>query len=168
MRVILRQNASCTDTHVNVWEGPTHDDRALRNGPHPGFWPKAPDFQLYEVPDFGDNDMWFDIIVPNGAYSIRGLFAETRNIGVSNRLMDSEVQGAAVRSNVNIQSEAGGGFLPVNIAVPAPVMNGTLSYVLRRRKGDFTMISSIEIVPLSGSGAGTTAPPTNAKAMDVK
>ena len=120
------------------------------------------------MPDFGDNDMRFDINVPNGTYSVRGLFAETRNIGAGNRLMDIEVQGAVVRSNVDIQSAAGGRFLPVDITVPATVTNGTLSYVLLRKKGDFTIISSIEILPISGNGAGTTAPPTNAKAIVVK
>jgi len=168
IRVILGQIAGYTDTHGNVWQGRTLDDRALRHTPNFGSWPRTPDIQLYEVPDFGDNDMRFDITVPNGTYTIRGLFAETRNIGAGNRLMDIEAQGAVVRSNVDIQSAAGGGFLPVDFMVPATVTNGTLSYVLRRIKGDFTMISSIEIIPLSGTSAGTTAPPRNVKSIDVK
>jgi hypothetical protein len=168
IRIILGQNASYTDSHGNVWQGRTLDDRALQHSPNIGSWPRTPDIQLYEAPDFGDNDMRFDITVPNGTYNVRGLFAETRNIGAGNRLMDIEAQGAVVRPNVDIQSAAGVGFLPVDITVPATVTNGTLSYVLRRRKGDFTMISSIEIVPLSVSGTGTAAPPTNVKAVEAK
>lgn len=168
IRVILGQNESYTDTHGNVWQGRTLDDRALQHGPHSGLWPRKPDIKLYEVPDFGDNDMRFDITVPNGTYSIRGLFAETRNAGAGNRLMDIEVQGTVARSNVDIQAAAGGGFLPVDITVPATVTDGTLSYVLRRIKGDLTMISSIEIIPLSLGNAGTTAPTTNGKAINIK
>ncbi len=168
IRVILGQDASYKDSHGNLWQGRTLDDRSLQHSPDSGSWPRRPDIQLYEVPDFGDNDMRFDINVPNGTYSVRGLFAETRNIGAGNRLMDIEVQGAVVRSNMDVQSAAGGRFLPVDITVPAIVTNGTLSYVLRRKKGDFTMISSIEILPISGNGAGTAAPSTNGRAIDIK
>ena len=135
IRVILGQNASYKDTHGNVWQGRTLDDRALEHSPNSGSWPRTPDIQLYKAPDFGENDMRFDIIVPNGTYSVRGLFAETRNIGAGNRLMDIEVQGAVVRSNVDIQSTAGGGFLPVDITVPAAVTNGTAFLCPAAEKG---------------------------------
>lgn len=157
--LVLGQGAPYADTKGNVWQPEVGDDGCFPydNG---GSWPNSPDITLYKVSCFSDDDNRFDISVPNGTYRIRGLFAETENIGVGNRLMNIEAQGTVVDSNVDIQAAAGGNNLPVDFTVPATVTNGTLSYVIRHVKGDFAIISALEIDPVSLSGTSTPPPPS--------
>ena len=157
--LVLGQGTPYTDTKGHVWQPEVGDDGCFPydNG---GSWPNSPDITLYKVTCFSYDDNRFDISVPNGTYRVRGLFAETENIGVGNRLMNIEAQGAVVDSNVDIQAAAGGNNLPVDFTVPATVTNGTLSYVIRHVKGDFAIISALEIDPVSLSGTSTPPPPS--------
>ena len=162
IRIILGQTSPYTDTQGNVWQGRTGDDSA--HGPYDngGSWPNTPDIQLYKVPDFAYNDIRFDITVPNGSYQITGKFAETEAIGAGVRLMDLEAQGVVVYPNVDIYSAAGGVKKPVDFTLPAAVTNGSLSFVVRHVTGDFTLISALQIVPVSSSStSGPPAPPAD-------
>lgn len=171
IRIILGQSSPYTDTHGNVWQPRVGDDGCFPydNG---GTWPSSSDIQLYKVACFSFDDDRFDISVPNGQYNIRGLFAETENIGVGNRLMYIESQGQVIDSNVDIQAAAGGNNLPVDFRVPATVTNGMLSYVLRHRTGDLVTISSLEIDPISLSGTPSSPsspePPPSVTIIQIK
>jgi hypothetical protein len=60
--------------------------------------------------------------------------------------MDLEVNGNVVYSNVDIFASAGSmKNTPVDFVIPATVTNGQLSFVVRHVKGDFTIISALEI-----------------------
>lgn len=166
IRIILGQGSPYTDTHGNVWQPRVGDDGCIPSD-NGGTWPSTADIQLYKVPCFSYDDDRFDISVPNGQYNVRGLFAETENIGVGNRLMYIESQGTVVNNNVDIQAAAGGNNLPVDFTVPATVTNGLLSYVLRHRTGDLVTISSLEIDPISLSGTPTSSAPTPPPSVTV-
>jgi len=159
IRIIMGQAIPYTDTQGNVWQGSTGDDggHSYDNG---GTWLNTPDIQLYKVAYFTDNDMRFDITVPNGSYLITGKFAETEsNATIGSRLMDLEAQGQVVDSNVDIYASAGGINMPIDFTIPAVVSNGHLAFVLRHVVGDFAILSALQIVPIGGGNP--PAPPTN-------
>jgi hypothetical protein len=167
IRIILGQTSPYTDTKGNLWQGRTGDDSA--HGPYDngGTWPNTPDITLYKVADFADNDIRFDITVPNGTYQITGKFAETEPVATGYRLMDLEAQGNVVYPNVDIVTLAGGVNKPVDLTVPAIVANGSLSFVVRHVTGDFALISALQIVLTSTGGTSSTPPepPSNVHAV---
>jgi hypothetical protein len=146
IRIILGQTSPYTDTHGNVWQATTGEDSF--HGPYDngGSWPSIPDIFLYKVADFAGNDMRFDITVPNGNYAITGKFAETERVSAGYRLMNLEAQGQVVYRNIDVYSTAGDVNEPVDFTLPATVTNGSLSFVVRRVAGDFTLISALQIV----------------------
>lgn len=163
IRLVLGQPNPYTDANGNVWQPEVGDD-----GCHPydngGTWPNTPDITLYKIACFSYNDIRFDITVPNGSYQIIGKFAETEAVSVGYRLMNLEAQGQVVYPNVDITAAAGGVNKPVDFTLPATVTNGTLSFVVRHMAGDFTLISALQILPVSGGTTGPPnqpAPPTN-------
>jgi len=171
IRIILGQTSPYKDTHGNVWLGRTGDDSD--HGPYGngGAWPNTADIFLYKVADFAYNDMRFDITVPNGNYAITGKFAETEAVAAGYRLMDLEAQGQVVYRNVDIFSAAGGVNKPVDFTLPATVTNGSLAFVVRHVAGDFTLISALQIVPVSGTGVQTPGPPalpSDLQAVEVR
>lgn len=168
--LVLGQPLPYTDTSGHVWQSETGDD-----GCHPynngGTWPNSMDITLYKIACFSYNDLRFDLTVPNGTYQIIAKFAETENVSAGYRLMDLEAQGQIVYSNVDIYSAAGGLNKPIDYTLPATVTNGSLSFVVRHITGDFTLISALQIVPLSLSGdqnSGPPAPPFNLTVVGVK
>jgi hypothetical protein len=147
IRLVLGQARPYTDTRGNVWQNEVGDD-----GCHPydngGTFPNVPDITLYRITCFSDNDIRFDITVPNGNYQITAKFAETEAVAVGDRLMDLEANGIVVNSNVDIYASAGGmNNTPVDFVIPATVSNGQLSFVVRHVKGDFSIISALQIAP---------------------
>jgi hypothetical protein len=167
IRIILGQRSPYTDMNGNVWQATTGDDSA--HGPYDngGSWPTTADIVLYKVADFADNDIRFDITVPNGNYAITGKFAETEGVSAGYRLMNLEAQGQVIYRNVDIYSAAGGVNKPVDFTLPAAVTNGSLSFVVRHVAGDFALISALQIVHVSGSTTGTLdrlAPRTDTEA----
>jgi hypothetical protein len=147
IRLVLGQARPYTDTKGNVWQNEVGDDgcRPYDNG---GAFPNVPDVTLYRIACFSDNDIRFDITVPNGIYQITAKFAETETVAVGDRLMDLEANGIVVNSNVDIYASAGSmKNTPVDFVIPAIVTNGQLSFVLRHVKGDFTVISALQIAP---------------------
>jgi hypothetical protein len=167
IRIILGQTSPFTDSQGNQWQPRTGDDSA--HGPYDngGSWPNIPDIFLYKVADFASNDIRFDIAVPNGSYAITGKFAETENVAVGYRLMDLEVQGQVIYSNVDILSAARGMNKPVDYTLPATVTNGMLSFVVRHVTGDFALISALQVIPVTGI-ATAPAPPTNVTVTHVQ
>jgi hypothetical protein len=147
IRLVLGQASPYTDTKGNVWQNEVGDD-----GCHPydngGSWPGTPDVTLYKVACFSGNDIRFDITVPNGNYQITGKFAETETVAVGDRLMDLEANGNIAYSNVDIYASAGSmKNTPVDFVIPATVTNGQLAFVVRHVKGDFAIISALQIAP---------------------
>ena len=62
--------------------------------------------------------------------------------------MDLEANGIVVKSNVDIYASAGSmKNTPVDFVIPAIVTNGQISFVVRHVKGDFTVISALQIAP---------------------
>ena len=149
IRLVLGQTNPYTDTKGNVWQNEVGDDgcRPYDNG---GAFPNVPDITLYKITCFGDNDIRFDIAVPNGNYQVTAKFAETETVAVGDRLMDLEANGNIVYSNVDIYASAGGmKNTPVDFTMPVTVTSGQLSFVVRHVKGDFTIISALQIAPAS-------------------
>jgi len=165
IRIILGRTTPYTDTQGNVWQGRTGDDSA--HGPYEngGSWPNVPDIVLYKVADFADNDIRFDIAVPNGSYQITGKFAETEPVSRGSRLMDLEAQGKVIYPNVDVFASAGGMNKPLDLTLPATVTNGLLSFVVRHVAGDFTIISALQIIPVSGTTASN--PPDSPTELSV-
>jgi len=63
--------------------------------------------------------------------------------------MDLEVNGNVVNSNVDIYASAGSmKNTPVDFMIPATVTSGQLSIVVRHVKGDFAIISALQVVPV--------------------
>ena len=84
---------------------------------------------IYKYPIYSaNNDLRFDISVPNGTYQITGKFTNNSTSDLGNFIV--EVQGVA-GSVVDIYSLAGGGNKPYDITTNANVTKGS-SYVLRR------------------------------------
>ena len=169
IRLVLGQPKAYTDTNGNVWQAEVGDDscRPYDNG---GTWPNSADITLYKIACFSYNDIRFDLTVPNGTYQITAKFAETENVSVGYRLMDLEAQGQVIHSNVDIYSAAGGVNKPIDYTLPATVTNGSLSFVVRHVKGDFALISALQIVPLSLTGdqnSGAPSPPLNLRVLEV-
>lgn len=170
VRLVLGQPNPYKDTSGNVWQPQIGDD-----GCHPydngGMWPNLADITLYKIACFSPNDQRFDFTVPNGTYQIVAKFAETEaGVTVGTRLMHLEAQGQVVHANVDIYAAAGGVNKPVDFNVPAIVTNGSLSFVLRHVKGDFTTISALQIIPLTLTGeqkSRPTAPTGLSILMDV-
>jgi hypothetical protein len=147
IRLVLGQPRPYTDTNGNVWQNEVGDDgcHSYDNG---GTFPNVPDITLYRITCFSDNDIRFDITVPNGNYQITAKFAETETVAVGDRLMDLEANGIVVNSNVDIYALAGSmNNTPVDFVIPATVTNGQLSFVVRHVKGDFSIISALQIAP---------------------
>jgi hypothetical protein len=147
IRLVLGQASPYTDTHGNVWQNEVGDDscRPYDNG---GGFPNVPDITLYKITCFGENDIHFDIAMPNGKYQITAKFAETETVAVGDRLMDLEVNGNVVYSNVDIYASAGSmKNTPADFVIPATVTNSQLAFVVRHVKGDFTIISALQIAP---------------------
>jgi len=147
IRLVLGQSSPYTDANGNVWQNEVGDDgcRPYDNG---GAWPATPDITLYKIACFSGNDIRFDITVQNGNYQITAKFAETETVAVGDRLMDLEANGNVVNSNVDIYASAGGmKNTPVDFVIPVTVANGQLSFVVRHVKGDFTIISALQIAP---------------------
>lgn len=163
IRIVNGQTSAYTDSQGNIWSpgsaccGGDDGGFPYNNG---GTWPSTPDIQLYQIPYYAfGNDMRFDIVVPNGSYSITGKFAST-NVGQPGQLVSIEAQGQVIYPNVDIFAVSGGNNLPIDYTLPATVTNGQLSFVLRRVSGDFNDISALQIIPTSFSSGNTTAPPT--------
>jgi hypothetical protein len=164
IRSVLGLPSDYVDTFGNTWHAEIGDDGCIpdNNG---GGYPAVPNILLYETPCFAGNDLRFDILVPNGMYSITGKFAEYWNEGVGKRLMDLESQGSVIYSNVDIQA-AVGVKMPKDYVLPANVTTGLLSFVVRHANGDGPIISALEIDPVSVPG--TSALPPNVNVIDVK
>ena len=162
IRLVPGRSSNYTDTSGNIWfsgqyvggDGScsftTQSCYGYSNG---GSWPSTPDITLYEMPIYtNDNDLRFDISVPNGTYQITGKFTNNSTSDLGNFIV--EVQGVA-GSVVDIYSLAGGGNKPYDITTNATVTNGVLSYVLRRV--DTTganvapFISALQIEQISGN-----------------
>jgi hypothetical protein len=145
------------DSHGNTWQAETGDNGGgeLNCGAGVPPWPNLPDIGLYEIPytSNGDNDLRFEMTVPNGTYSITAKFAYhcSYNNTVGSTALSLETQGRIVHSNVDVVASAGGGFLPVDFILPATVTNNHLSFVVRYIKGSVgTTISALEIAPSIG------------------
>jgi hypothetical protein len=151
IRIALGRMTPYTDTKGNVWQARAGDDSA--HGPYDngGSWPNISDIALYKVADFSYNDIRFDFHVPNGSYQITAKFAETEPVAKGSRLMDLEAQGRVIHSNVDILAAAGGVNKPVDFTLPALVTDGLLSFVVRHVAGDFSIVSAIQIIPVSAA-----------------
>jgi hypothetical protein len=146
------------DSKGNTWQAETGDDggEELNCGGGIPPWPNLPDIGLYEIPytSNGDNDLRFEMTVPNGTYSITAKFAYhcPYNNTVGSTALNLETQGRIVFPNVDVVASAGGGTLPVDFVLPATVTNNHLSFVLRYMKGSAgATISALEIAPSVGA-----------------
>ena len=169
IRIVNGQTTPYTDSHGNVWQASTGDDGGYPydNG---GNWPSTPDIYLYKVPfyalDSGGNDIRFDITVPNGNYQITAKFAATNVSGPGQESCNIEAQGQIAYANVDVYAAAGGLNKPVDFVIPATVVNGQLSFVVRHLTG-FNFISALQIAPATGI-AGRPSPPTNLTVTHVE
>jgi len=146
------------DNNGNTWQPGTGDNggRELNCGAGIPPWPNKTDIGLYEIPytSDGDNDLRFEMTVPNGTYSITAKFAYhcPYNNTVGSTALALETQGNIIYSNVDVVASAGGGTLPVDFTLPATVTNNHLSFVLRYIKGSVgSTISALEIAPTLGA-----------------
>jgi Malectin domain len=164
IRLVLGQTNPYTDSTGKVWQPQVGDDgcQPYDNG---GTWPSSTDITLYKIACFSYNDIRFDLTVPNGTYQINARFAETENVSAGDRLLSLEAQGVVVYPNVDIYTSAGGMNKPLDFTLPASVTNGSLSFVVRHIKGDFALISALQIVPVSltvtGQDPSLPAPPSD-------
>jgi hypothetical protein len=154
--------APFVDSHNNAWQGETGDDGgsfwSSANGTPP--FPNVPDIYLYETPyQVGGNDMRFDLVVPNGTYSITGKF-DNSSTSATGSLMSLEAQGSVQYSNVDIIAAAGGEYKPIDFTLKnVAVTNGLLSFVVRYVSGPVgSIISALEIDPVSSTVSQPTAP----------
>jgi hypothetical protein len=164
IRLVLGQSKPYRDTNGNIWQPEVGDDscRPYDNG---GTWPNTPDIALYKIACFSYNDIRFDLSVPNGIYQITAKFAETEGVSAGFRLMNLESQGQVINTNVDVYSSAGGVNKPIDFSLPATVANGSLSFVVRHVKGDFTLISALQIVPVTLTGDSNSNPPSPPTAL---
>jgi hypothetical protein len=163
IRLVLGQPGPYTDTHGNVWLNGIGGDNCQPYDSG-GSWPSTSDVTLYKIPCLAMGDNLFDFIVPNGTYAITAKFAEHGGCTPGGRLMNLEAQGQIIYANADICVSAGGANLPIDFTLPATVTNGLLSFVVRHVNSDFTIISALQIVPMSLSGTtppGPPAPPSN-------
>jgi hypothetical protein len=163
--------APFVDSHNNAWQGETGDDGgsfwSSANGTPP--FPNVPDIYLYETPyQSGGNDMRFDLVVPNGTYSITGKF-DNSSTSATGSLMSLEAQGTVQYSKVDIIAASGGEYKPIDFTLKnVAVTNGLLSFVVRYVSGPVgSMISALEIDPVS-SNVSQPTPPAGLSIMNVK
>jgi hypothetical protein len=170
IRLVLGQPNPYTDSSGNVWQPEVGDDgcKPYDNG---GTWPGIPDITLYKIACYAYNDIRFDFSVPNGTYQITSKFAETGAVAPGFRLLNLEAQGQVAYPNVDLFVSAGGQNKPVDFTVPAIVANGLLSFVVRSVTGDKSLISALQIMPISLSNnatPGSPDPPAALQILEVK
>jgi hypothetical protein len=132
-------------------------------------WPNLTDILLYEVPIATDyNDLRFDIIVPNGQYSILAKFANGSGSDLGNFVI--ETQGVALSTPTDVFTNVGGNY-PWDYTTTATVTNNKLSFVLRAVNTTGAMVAPfISALSVSQTSSGPTlpTPPTNLKVIGVQ
>jgi hypothetical protein len=154
--IFLRPGSSSTfsDTSGNVWLPTGGDTGSLEccgdTSSQP--WPSAsvnPNIPIYYYQQTPVNDMRFDISVPNGNYYVKLKWGGSGSLGTF------ETQGNVYFTNVVSTTLAGGQWKPIDLAMPAVVTNGVLSFVARQSANlqpgsGGVYVNGLEIDPISG------------------
>ncbi len=108
---------------------------------------------LYQGRHFNPSgDLIYNFAVENGAYVVALRFAENFYTAPNSRVFNVWINGAEVRSDLDILQAVGGSNTAFDLQFPVSVTNGQVTIDLQRVVGN-PSINALEILPVGGSGS---------------